>query len=102
MRLTAVFGRRKSVVCLLPPRRFQAQLRCELLLLLLLPRPGEEFAAAGDAEALVEGLDVVVDGVAAQAELRGDFFFAVAFHQRVEGLGQARREVGAGLAGPAD
>ena len=42
---------------------------------------GQQLAAAGDAQALVQGLDVVVDRVLGQLQLRRDFLFAAADHQ---------------------
>src|SRR5687768_6699633 len=51
---------------------------------------GEQLAAAGDAQALVERLDVVVDGVLGQVQLVGDFFFAAALHQLCQCLLKSR------------
>ena len=39
---------------------------------------GEEFTSGGDAQAVVEGFDVVVDGVGADAKAKRDLFFAQA------------------------
>src|SRR5688500_13459533 len=69
--------RRSGLVGRLPfARRFHAELRGEAGL--LAADEGEQLAAAADAEALVQGLDVVVDGVAAQLQLVGDLLLAAA------------------------
>ena len=47
---------------------------------------GQEFAAAAYAEALMQGLDVVVDRVPAQLQLAGDLLFTLAGQQLVQRL----------------
>src|SRR5690606_35807667 len=59
--------------------------------------PGQQFAPAAGAEALMKGLDVVVDRVGAELEAERDLLLAVALQQAVEGLAQARRQGGGGI-----
>src|SRR5262249_22124230 len=55
---------------------------------------GEQFRPAGDAEAAVEGGDVLVDGVPAQAHPRRRVLLAVTLQQTFERLAQPWRQAG--------
>src|SRR5258708_24336490 len=59
----------------------------------------EQFAAGRDAEMAVKGLDVMVDGVAAEAHELGDLLLAVPGQEGLEGLALAEREAGGGAGG---
>lgn len=53
---------------------------------------GNQLAAGGDVEVAVERLDVVVDGVPAQAEAGGNLLLRLPFGERLEDLAGPGRE----------